>query len=291
LGAIAAVMSAAADTKTFNGESSNDWHTAENWSEEGVPTNTDDVIIPAGLTCIISNGNAVAKSIDVASTAVLRIVSRDLTVGNSNTTFAVVDIDGDLQFSDTGTDPRLLFYGWLDLQGSGTIDASDGNGYGPCEITNASGETGGVQTGSDLTVKGSVYLWAQGWFYCDCLFLVDDADDTMRLGEMTTGAQRRMGGTGTLKSTAGLLQLGRWRLSIYQNYPVEIIWSGSIVVDGSNATVQLTEYTGRQDGRGSVEVKNGGTLDIDTDWGSEAAFSFTNGTIEVARGMLVTFEP
>lgn len=56
------------------GGTSNDWHTASNWSNNLVPDAQTVVVIPAGSTqCVVSAANAIAKRVTVAAGAQLRL--------------------------------------------------------------------------------------------------------------------------------------------------------------------------------------------------------------------------
>lgn len=64
--------------KTFSGvanTNTGNWNVATNWIPATVPLITDCVVIPTGKTVTISNGNAVAKNISVASGAVVTVSS------------------------------------------------------------------------------------------------------------------------------------------------------------------------------------------------------------------------
>jgi len=67
--------------KTWNGSISSDWHIAGNWTPSGVPTSTDDVVIPnVARAPVISSGDAVANGLTINTGAVLDLTSRKLTV-------------------------------------------------------------------------------------------------------------------------------------------------------------------------------------------------------------------
>jgi hypothetical protein len=83
--------------KTFN-VSSGSWATAGNWSPAGVPSITDDVIIPGGATVTISatancktllmKGNSTAATVTISGTNVLNVANRvtyeNVTANKSN---------------------------------------------------------------------------------------------------------------------------------------------------------------------------------------------------------------
>lgn len=74
---------------TWSGASSNDWSTASNWSSGSVPTTTDDVIIPSGLT----NYPTVSSAITVNS----------ITLNSGTSIIANASITGNLTYNRTLT--------------------------------------------------------------------------------------------------------------------------------------------------------------------------------------------
>ncbi|MFT5266515.1 MAG: hypothetical protein ACI8YQ_005280, partial [Polaribacter sp.] len=55
-----------AQTKTYNGPSGS-WNVDTNWSPVGVPTSSDDVVIPSGKIVTIT-ANSYAKSVSISGT-------------------------------------------------------------------------------------------------------------------------------------------------------------------------------------------------------------------------------
>ncbi len=71
----------AAAIKTWDGSTSSDWHVAANWTPIGVPTITDDVVIPnVANDPIISSGDAQVNNLTIESDAVLDLTDCTLTV-------------------------------------------------------------------------------------------------------------------------------------------------------------------------------------------------------------------
>lgn len=91
--------------------SSGSWHLALNWSFNNVPTITEDVLIPASKTCIVSGSvNAVAKSIEVETGALLQIedgLTLQIRTPVSHT-FTALQIDGTVKFTDVSATGVLL---------------------------------------------------------------------------------------------------------------------------------------------------------------------------------------
>jgi len=55
------VGSVSGATKTWDGSSSNDWNTAANWTPSGVPTSSDDVIIPDNFNVTVNTAAVCAS--------------------------------------------------------------------------------------------------------------------------------------------------------------------------------------------------------------------------------------
>jgi subtilisin family serine protease len=72
------------DFKTWTGSSSQDWHTAANWSPSGVPLAADNVLIPqAALEPVISTADGLANHLFLDPGAVLDLTSRKLFIEGS----------------------------------------------------------------------------------------------------------------------------------------------------------------------------------------------------------------
>jgi hypothetical protein len=77
-----AVVTVKQDIATWTGATSNNWHTASNWSNGKIPAASTHVIIPNGtITCILSNADAVVASIQVKNgTGMQTLNGRKVTV-------------------------------------------------------------------------------------------------------------------------------------------------------------------------------------------------------------------
>ena len=124
--------------KEFTGYNSNEWSDPENWDSYGAPSWEDSVYIPYGKACVCAESEVEyrAESIFVEAGATLTIDGVTLGIGNQNLAVNTSAIDGEIRF--IGENPVLLFViqtdGRCELDGSGTITASVGNGYTPGTI-------------------------------------------------------------------------------------------------------------------------------------------------------------
>lgn len=84
-------------TRTWNGSVSTNWHTPGNWSDPSVPTATEDVVIPGGLTNYpVTSISAYCKSITINTGANITVGA-----GNLNVTLSA-DIYGQLRMNGSG---------------------------------------------------------------------------------------------------------------------------------------------------------------------------------------------
>lgn len=68
------------ETATWTGATSNDWHTASNWSNNKVPGASTHVIIPAGTAnpCVISTADADAASVQAKTGATVNVINNHI---------------------------------------------------------------------------------------------------------------------------------------------------------------------------------------------------------------------
>jgi len=104
---------ASAITKTWTGTGGLSWFTSANWSPNGVPSVTDDVIIPVTANTVEANdGNQIAEcqSLTINSGATVNCYS------SINVTTTLI-INGTLNYNSTGS----LKYGGTSVTGSGSV--------------------------------------------------------------------------------------------------------------------------------------------------------------------------
>ena len=193
--------------KTWNGVTSTDWYTSSNWSPSGVPTSSDDIIIPSGTphACIVTDcsTNAYCKNLTVA-------LGATFTCNQSTVTFYVY---GDLNINGTFNHPGSLY---IFLEGaSNNITGTGATSVLGLEIQSDASYT----VTSDLT---SQFFWTAAggtvnignhtlttdYFYQEGNFTVG-ATGTVKIGGPATAAGDNPGGgnpyftTGNLTLTAG----------------------------------------------------------------------------------------
>lgn len=111
-----------AQTKTWTGASGTNWNTSTNWSPNGTPDSTFDVIIPSGTTnSPIIGSDVSAKSLNISGT---------LTIGNNNNdrdldVVGSVTINAGGQLISVGNGGNALEIGG-DLVNNGTFDMYNG---------------------------------------------------------------------------------------------------------------------------------------------------------------------
>lgn len=261
------------------------WNDDANWTPSGGPPGAlDTAVIPDGKTCRIES-SAQADTVDVQSGGTLRIDSTSLTIDDGSS----LTVNGDLQFKkSSSTVPSLVYLeGDLTISGAGTIDAADGDpAYGPGIIQNAAGKTGDLTiSNSSMTLKGSLKIDINGDLHNSGTFLVDDADDTMEIGPLSSGTLRGViNGAGNFTASAGTLKIGRMALKGSPD-----AWTGTVTASGG--TFHLTEYVVSHLGHGNVQLNSGGTIKVDALWISQGGYTLTEGDIIFAPGMAAYFEP
>lgn len=111
-------------TKTYIGPNTGDWNTATNWSPSGIPTSTDDLIIPSGKTITISS-DSFAQSVSLSGSLNINNGIR-LTVGSvsSNGNFTV-NSGGSFSMGSGSDLATLIVYGNYINNGSTDFWKSD----------------------------------------------------------------------------------------------------------------------------------------------------------------------
>ena len=151
-----------AGVNVFLGSFGTEWHRSDNWSTNLIPNFDDDVLIPTGLTCIISTNSGEAATVEVQTGATLGIEQTwDLTISTPDVPNppAAMTVDGTVYLKGIAPGvPSLLFLFPLDgdgerLTGSGVITAAIAQGYGHGEITG--GFAGCLTIDPGLTLKGT----------------------------------------------------------------------------------------------------------------------------------------
>ncbi|MCU0324486.1 MAG: hypothetical protein MUF45_04450, partial [Spirosomaceae bacterium] len=157
-------LSAFAQTKTWTGATSTDWNTASNWSPSGVPSNLNDVVIPAATrpNNPVLNSNLTIKSLSVAANltinagATLNIVS-DLNCQHYSNIYNVtnngtVNVGGNTSLSGTASRNESTYYGveWANNE------CARFNTTGNFVLFGHIMNTGYVYIGGDLNVQYTV---------------------------------------------------------------------------------------------------------------------------------------
>ena len=135
-------------TRTWNGNTSNNWNTASNWRGSTLPTIADDVIIPNNKTVII-NTAAVCKSFTIAS----GIGSNTITIspGQSLTVSGAVTIEAGNSFWFL-TSNKIIDVGTGILTASSIIMANNDSNNDDSYISIS---TGTVNVSGNITMNGS----------------------------------------------------------------------------------------------------------------------------------------
>ena len=228
---------AVAPAKTWTGATSTAWNVATNWSPAGVPTGTDDVLIPAGTPNSPSiTTNQAVRDLTVAPAASLDLPSSIFTInGNIDVQGAVTVNAGASGFRPNGTGKTI----------KGAIDNVDVRGTyslsGPLTVTNLFSRGSLDVNGQILTVANDFSLLSAGTFT-----MQHPLDHVIVSGQMLfTGG-----------STAGLLTEGLLEVKgrLLQNNSGTGNPANSFSPSG-NHTTKLTASSGTQ----QVDIFNTGT--------------------------------
>lgn len=134
--------------KTWDGSSSNNWNTANNWTPSGVPTATDDVIIPNGFNVTV-NTAAVCASLTISGGNTDNTLT--ISAGQSLTVGGAVIIN-----AGTGTggggDDKIIAVGSASFTCGSLTIASTSDDAIDSEITIS---TGTVTVNGDITMNGT----------------------------------------------------------------------------------------------------------------------------------------
>lgn len=110
--------------KTWTGVESNDWGTSNNWSDNLIPTSTDNVFIPSGSQNLpVVNGDYAVANMEIQSGAGLEIIS-----GSSLAVFGSVSGDGSVKIlRNVMGGSGLANSGGYNIMGSSVADATVGD--------------------------------------------------------------------------------------------------------------------------------------------------------------------
>ncbi|MEO8636641.1 MAG: hypothetical protein ABI587_15295 [Gemmatimonadales bacterium] len=188
---------AVAPAKTWTGAQTGDWNTTGNWSPAGIPTITDDVVIPLLATQPSLSGPGAARNLTVASGVVILVNGFTINVNGNLVSNASNPFSGGgvLQLSGTGgTISGALGVGiGLTVTGSYTLAGSTSAGSG---IVSGSGSL--VLGGQALTLAGAFTTSGTG-----TVTMTNALDQLTVAGNATFG-----GGSEQGLLTAGVLTVG-----------------------------------------------------------------------------------
>ena len=292
-----------AATKTWNGSSNTSWNTGANWSGNTVPTSSDDVIIPSGLTnyptldastaslrSITINGGTLTQpasgtSRNISATTITVNSGGTLVRGIGSITSTTIVLSGGTINISLGNKslPNLTYNsGTLTLAATGssvnTFNMTAGSfthGSNNLTITtlNANGGTftrgSGTLTLSNLTINGGTYINGSSNLTMTGTF-------TLEQDSFTNGAWNLSASTFVLNS--GVFTAGSGSVSVTNNDldintgAKYIAGSGNLNLSGNIVIASAGEFVG---GSGLVNA-NGGDFQVDA-----------NGTATIAYNKLV----
>lgn len=251
----------------------------------------DELEVQDGGTAAATNKDSTifAEVIDIQTGGKLGIEAGKFVLG-INATSTTSNVDGTVHFKKSGnfTGSLQVRY-YVTFEGAGTLTGEADHGY-TGKIERYSVYTGMSQTvygrgiilDDTVVVKGTMQLDVEIQINANAAVAVDDADDTLTVGE---AAEMHllpfwMSGAGEFQVSAGKMIFKAIRFSA--TTPSWEITGGELqLVD-----VLDSYFTGL-----STEVNlSGGTLNIDENFGTSGDFDYSGGTITVKSGKTATFE-
>lgn len=253
---------------TWDGSESTDWATAGNWSSNTVPTNSDVIIIPTGLTnypvipestngnCsyISSMGDGASISGGAASQLIIHSSGTTTVTGTATISCPNVVLNADATFSPTGSSDQLTISGVL--SGTGGLTKS---GSGKLILSGASSSNTGVTTISSGTLSygannifSSTNVTVNGGILDLQSYTQESATGSLTIAN---GGTLKIGGTQTMPTFVGGYSFGATSTVEYSGTDQwikagtygHLVLSGSgtkSVLSASNITVQGNLTTG-----------------------------------------------
>lgn len=192
-------------TCTWQGDFSSNWNNFENWDTNTVPTNADDVIIPAGIL------------FNPILTGAVNVNNLTITTGNLNQNGQLIQVGGDWSNSGAFTE-------------NGTVEFTGGGAILYNEAFDSMTVSGGARTcGTGFTVANLLTVNG-GSLTCDTGGLVNTGALTLSGGNMTVTAPA------TLTVTTGAFTINNGA-STYTG-------SGTVDVSAGNLIISAGSYTG-----------------------------------------------
>ncbi|TWT44159.1 hypothetical protein RAS1_05670 [Phycisphaerae bacterium RAS1] len=262
---------------------SGDWSTSNNWSPSGHPSSADTVTILNGQTCRVENANEAAFAITVNSGGVLAIKGKDLSIAYSASNTQRVTVNGRIEFSKpSSVTPRLVVNSSVKLGGNGSLQASLFDSLGPAIIEVVGNHDYRLTVESPLLVRGSFSITSPCILDNSSLFLVDEEDDTMLIGPLSTPQYyvQVSGFEGEYRVNKGTLRFGGANLCFYET-------GENLVLNTDGGTTNVSQYAGTCGIPAELKLLSG-LLDFDVDALALNGITFTGGQLRAAPDVEVT---
>lgn len=255
-----------ATTNTWTGSVNTNWTRAENWSESTVPTSSQDVTIPTGLTfypvldsAVGTDSNGVCKSITIQTGASLTIQNnRNLTVSNS------LSNAGTLTVTNGSVDTITVGNNWSN---TGTFNAGNGS---TVILTAASGTktiSFGASSFNSLNINGGATFQPSAAITMTGNFTITAGTFDVTASNYQVNVAGNWSNSGTFTSRSGLV--------IFNGTGAQTITTGGTGAGKTFYNFRINKASGTASLSGNLGITNDITL---------SAGTFSNGTNAVNVG-------
>ncbi len=324
------VGSVSGATKTWDGSSSNDWNTAANWTPSGVPTSSDDVIIPDnfnvtvntaavcasftinegnndnqitisdGQSLTVSGGVTINKGKGYGDNKYISVGSGTLTAGsitmantgNNNRDSYISVLTGTINVSGNITMNGTAARNQIVFLGAGTLNVG---GTGTISGGTISSVAGGYTALTNGTVNYNGSTQTVGAYAYYHLTLSGTNAKTLQTGTTSIGGNLTLSGTASTKTVVGTTIGGNLNIGDGTTFTAgayNLTVTGTTTIGGgSSGNLTIGSYNGTKIFTGLVTINAGGT------WNNSGSFPVTfrggitnNGTFTSGSTYSYTFD-
>ncbi|MBS7232527.1 T9SS sorting signal type C domain-containing protein [Flavobacterium psychroterrae] len=268
--------------KTWDGSASNNWNANNNWTPSGVPTATDDVIIPNGVTGTITiNTDAVCKNFTINGGGTTNNVT--ISAGNSLTVSGVVTINA----GSTNGVNKILNVGTSSLTCTAIAIAATTSTTRTSGITLSSGivtSSGNITMGNNnfFNFSGSGVLNVGGNMSGGTFTSSTGTVNYNRSGNQTVGSYNyynlTLSGSGA-KTTSGVAVNGTLSMEDAATVSTAVTYGGASTLQYNTITNRTAgnEWPATFAGTGGVAIKNTGIITLNNAKNVANNFSIDSG--------------
>ncbi|MFT3680248.1 MAG: T9SS type A sorting domain-containing protein [Ferruginibacter sp.] len=270
--AFLALVNVSFGQKTWNGASGGNWGTGSNWNPTGVPTSSDDVIIPNDDDVVVNVAAAACKTLTINGG------NRDNTITISGTNTLTVSGAVTINAPTSNNRDKIIAVGGGTLTCTSITMSATGAASRTAQVTLA---------GGTVNVTGNISMSTNNYFTCT-------GAGTLNLGGNMTGGTFAAG-TGTVNCNGATAQVfGSTSPTAFYNFTVNktaaantVTSNGSAFTVSNNLTVTQGNLTlAATDNDYSISnnltVASNGTLTHNVSWDTYGKLISVAGNIDIA---------